>query len=213
MMMLMLSVVVVTCSALDVPISRRGVLGTMLTAATPATMDVSPDPSLKSVARGVVLKNGLRYVDNQVGGGPEPSWGDVLQIGYTQYVRKEDATMEKIDEQKKFLVRHGNGRTIRGLDEGLHTMRIGGTRRIEVPPDLGYTIVGLGPYPEGPRKVRRFSKALDSMGADGAVVFDVTLLSKWKDPADQGFYTDASFSEKQLTLIVGKAQQAIDAIQ
>lgn len=40
---------------------------------------------------------------------------------------------------------------IKGMEEGVHTMREGGKRRIIIPKDLGYTVQGLGPYPAGPR--------------------------------------------------------------
>ena len=58
---------------------------------------------------------------------------------------------------------HGNGRTIRGLDEGVHTMRIGGARRVEVPPQLAYTAPGLGPLPESAAGRRKLDRALDVM--------------------------------------------------
>lgn len=40
---------------------------------------------------------------------------------------------------------------IRGMEEGMHTMRVGGKRRIVIPKELGYSVQGLGPYPAGPR--------------------------------------------------------------
>lgn len=177
-------------------------------AASATTVDVV-DPSKTDEVRGVVLKNGLRYVDKSVGWGNEPRWGDVLRISYVQWVRRSDLSLVKIDEQKSYLVRHGNGRTVRGLDEGLHTMRIGGRRRIEVPPKLGYTIVGLGPIPEGPGQTRRFNNALDKMGDNGAVVFDVQLLESWVDAADIGLYNDSSFSEKEMAFIIMRIQQSV----
>lgn len=41
---------------------------------------------------------------------------------------------------------------IKGMEDGLHSMRVGGTRRIIIPQGLGYTVQGLGPYPADPRK-------------------------------------------------------------
>ncbi len=40
---------------------------------------------------------------------------------------------------------------IKGMEEGMHSMRVGGKRRVIMPQDLGYTIQGLGPYPAEPR--------------------------------------------------------------
>lgn len=191
-------------------LSSASVIGTQGIAASWAdTIDVA-DLSLKKMARGVVLKNGLRYVDETSGTGAEPKWGDVLQISYSQSVRSSDGSFIKIDEHPKYLIRHGNGRTVRGLDEGLHTMRVGGRRRIEIPPKLGYVIVGLGPLPDGPNKMRRFQRALDDMGDSGAIVFDVKLLATWKDGADLGLYEDSSFSQSELSLIVRQAERALN---
>lgn len=36
---------------------------------------------------------------------------------------------------------------LRGMEEGIHNMQIGGKRRIIIPKELGYTVAGLGPYP------------------------------------------------------------------
>lgn len=41
---------------------------------------------------------------------------------------------------------------IKGMEEGLHSMKVGGKRRIIMPQGLGYTVQGLGPYPADPRK-------------------------------------------------------------
>lgn len=40
---------------------------------------------------------------------------------------------------------------IKGMEEGMHSMRVGGKRRVIMPQDLGYTVQGLGPYPAEPR--------------------------------------------------------------
>ncbi|KAJ8604580.1 hypothetical protein CTAYLR_007623 [Chrysophaeum taylorii] len=129
----------------------------------------------------------------------------MLRISYVQFVRVGE-TLEPIDEIDSFIVRHGNGRTIRGLDEGIHTMRVGGVRRVEVPPQLGYNIVGLGPLPEGPLKRRKLAKNLDKPGA--TVVFDVALLETWKDAADLGFYDDSTYTADQMDFILKKAKLA-----
>lgn len=41
---------------------------------------------------------------------------------------------------------------IKGMEEGMHSMRVGGKRRIIMPQGMGYTVQGLGPYPADPRK-------------------------------------------------------------
>jgi len=169
---------------------------------TPAGPAPTPSPGT-----GAVLKNGLRYVDSAIGEGREPRWGDVLIVSYAQYVRPSaGAPLKKIDQQSAYLVHHGNGRTVRGLEEGLHTMRVGGARRIEVPPSLAYTIGGLGPRPEAPWTRKKLDDALDALDESGAVVFDVRLNDAWKDDADLGFWDDNSFSGKDIAFMAEKSE-------
>ena len=93
-------------------------------------------------------------------------------------------------------MKHGNGRLVPGLDEGIHTMKVGGVRRLLIPPKLGYIDVGLGPVPQYPWQRYRLNKLLDEMVAIGAgtIIFEVTLLNVIDDEANQGYYTDDSLT-------------------
>ncbi|KAJ1457288.1 hypothetical protein M885DRAFT_515229 [Pelagophyceae sp. CCMP2097] len=134
-----------------------------------------------------VLRNGLRYKDLSLGGGDELKYGHMLTISYKAFTRATaGAPLEAVDDSDSYLVKHGNGRLIRGLDEGLHTMRVGGTRRIEVPPSLAFTSPGLGPcafrgsgraspgrscfcrIPGNGRKRHNLSEKVDAVQEDGA---------------------------------------------
>ena len=54
------------------------------------------------------------------------------------YYKPMEGKLEKIDtSMEPYLHKHGNGRICRGLDEAIHTMRIGGKRRALVPPNIG----------------------------------------------------------------------------
>ena len=138
----------------------------------PVDTDRVAVPDLPQQPRGLKLKNGLKFTDGTVGPGEKLRWGQVVKIKYVAYTRESgDAPLKRYDAADTYLVRHGNGRDVRGLDEGIHTMRIGGTRRIEVPPALGYTAPGLGPMPESAGGRRTLDKALDDMaGKPGAAV-------------------------------------------
>ena len=173
-------------------------------------------PGAEATSRGRVLKNGLKYVDGVAGAGAAPEWGQVLKIKYTAYTRDGAGKLTKVDAVPTYLVRHGNGRTIRGLDEGIHTMRVGGTRRVEVPLTMGYTAPGLGPLPEGAGQRRRLDRQLTDLEKspeNTAIVFDVGLLDAWDDDADQGFYKDNSFSGKDLTFIAEKANSIAERLK
>ncbi|GMI45788.1 hypothetical protein TrCOL_g9298 [Triparma columacea] len=70
-------------------------------------------------------------------------------------------------------------------------MRVGGRRRVIVPPKLGYALGG-GPVPRGARERRKLNKLIDKMNDEGGgrFVFDVELLGVNEDEGDVGLYDD-----------------------
>lgn len=201
-------------------VGRRAGLGLGLAAACAWPRPGGADPpriSERVTVPGTVSPNalsrgdggGVRVDDETVGAGPAVDWGQVLKVRLSAYTRVgPDGPLRKFMATPAYLVRHGNGRVVRGLDEGLHTMRVGGARRIEAPAALGYTAPGLGPLPVSAGDRRQLSKALDEMdAAGGAVVFDVALLDAWEDDADQGFYRDEEFPDEVLAEIARRAKE------
>uniref|UniRef100_A0A7S4NDU7 peptidylprolyl isomerase n=1 Tax=Odontella aurita TaxID=265563 RepID=A0A7S4NDU7_9STRA len=164
-------------------------------------------------------KSGLKYIELREGSGPTPRYGQLVSISYKAYVKLPDIKgqtqkLDEFDSDRAYLIKHGNGRTIPGLDEGLHTMKIGGKRRIIIPPKLGYVSPGVGPIPEGPLARRKLNSLLDKMieVRGGNVVFDVELRSAMDDEADQGYYEDGSLSPEDFDTLRKNLQQAgIDA--
>ncbi len=160
------------------------------------------DEDLPSVA--FKTKSGLRYYDVRKGDGASPRWGQVAIIQYEGYVRASPFSRlvlfdDTYSRRTPYLVKHGNGRVIRGLDEGLHSMRLGGLRRIVVPLELGYTKTGLGPIPPNALRrkvlVRELGKAEQQQGE---IVYDVELVSVYDDEADLGYYDDLTFDPAYL---------------
>jgi hypothetical protein len=146
-------------------------------------------------------KSGLQYIDITEGSGSSPKYGNFVSIAYTAYIKLPDAKgqsfqLDEFDSDKGYLIKHGNGRTVPGLDEALHTMRVGGKRRVIIPPKLGYTTSGLGPIPVGPYGRWKLNRLIDRMVElrGGNVIFDVEMKSIMEDEADQGYYTDESLS-------------------
>jgi len=151
-------------------------------------------------------KSGLQYIDILEGTGPTPRYGNFVTISYKEYVKLPDikgkqSKFDEVDSESGFLMKHGNGRSVPGLDEGLHTMRIGGRRRIIIPPKLGYVASGLGPIPEGPYGRWKLNRLLDRMVEvkGGNIVFDVELRSIMEDEADQGYYDDKSLTPEEFS--------------
>ncbi len=92
---------------------------------------------------------GLRYADLAEGTGAEAQGGQTVTVHYTGWLtdgRKFDSSR---DRGSPFSFRLGAGQVIRGWDEGVAGMRVGGRRRLEIPPELGYGSRGVGPIPGG----------------------------------------------------------------
>ncbi len=161
-------------------------------------------------------KSGMQYIDIAEGTGPTPKYGNFVSIAYKAYIKLPDAMgksykLDEFDSDRGYLVKHGNGRTVPGLDEGLHTMRVGGKRRVIVPPKLGYVTFGLGPIPVGPYGRWKLNRLIDRMVElkGGNVIFDIEMKSIMEDEADQGYYTDESLSPEDFSTL----RQNIEASQ
>lgn len=160
---------------------------------------------------GFVTKSGLRYFDFKVGSGDRPpAWGDLLTVSYVLYTvspsgDRLDVADSTYARNKRMLIHHGNGQTILGVEEALHGMRVGGRRRVVIPPALGYTSAGLGPVPPRTTKRRALNKALNE--GNGLVVIDLELVSMRADPGDTGLYTDVTPSPAELSALWDKGRE------
>jgi FKBP-type peptidyl-prolyl cis-trans isomerase len=160
----------------------------------------------------VVIKttSGLKYIDLITGTGPSPEYGQLVSVSYTAYIklpsnnRGYNTDPQQFDREDTYLFKHGNGRTIAGLDEGMHTMKVGGRRRILIPPKLGYVDVGLGPIPSLPWNRWTLDRLLDQMVelSSGTIIYEVTLLSVIADELDQGYYQDSSLSPEEFNALI-----------
>ena len=93
--------------------------------------------------RTVTLASGLRYVEMVEGTGDSPRPGNALTVHYTGAL--EDGTgFDTSRDGNPFVFVLGAGEVIPGWDEGFATMRVGGKRKLIVPPDLGYGPAGAG---------------------------------------------------------------------
>jgi FKBP-type peptidyl-prolyl cis-trans isomerase FkpA len=88
--------------------------------------------------------------DLRVGTGAEAMNGDRLSVAYTGWLydpNVQDNKGTQFDSNNNFPFVLGAGEVIRGWDDGVAGMRVGGLRRIVIPPDLGYGSAGRGPIP------------------------------------------------------------------
>ena len=92
--------------------------------------------------------SGLKIIDTQPGTGASPKTGQTCVMHYTGWLY-DNATKGKkfdssVDRNEPFAFKVGVGQVIRGWDEGVSTMKVGGKRTLIIPPELGYGARGAG---------------------------------------------------------------------
>lgn len=88
--------------------------------------------------------SGLSYIDMVVGGGQQPNAGDKVTVHYTGYLTDGKKFDSSVDRGKPFEFVLGVGQVIKGWDEGVASMKVGGKRKLIIPPSLGYGERGAG---------------------------------------------------------------------
>lgn len=104
--------------------------------------------------------SGLQYRDEVVGDGPEARAGQMVSVHYTGTLINGSKFDSSHDRGQPFQFPLGAGRVIRGWDEGVAGMKVGGRRRLVIPPELGYGSRAMGA----------------AIPANSTLVFDVELL-------------------------------------
>jgi peptidylprolyl isomerase len=92
----------------------------------------------------VTTPSGLKYIDIKVGEGAMPQQGQTVIVHYTGTLTDGKKFDSSVDRGQPFTFPLGMGRVIKGWDEGLATMKIGGKRKLTIPPELGYGARGAG---------------------------------------------------------------------
>ena len=89
--------------------------------------------------------SGLSYEDTVVGTGPSPSRGQTCVMHYTGWLWVNGAKGDSsVDRGQQFQFPLGMGLVIKGWDEGVASMRVGGKRTLLIPAALGYGDRGAG---------------------------------------------------------------------
>jgi FKBP-type peptidyl-prolyl cis-trans isomerase len=114
-----------------------------LTAPTPIAWAADGAPGKMSE-----LPSGLKYTDTTVGTGTEATKGKKVSVHYTGWLYNNGVKGAKFDSSldrgQPFGFALGAGQVIRGWDEGVAGMKIGGKRTLIIPPELGYGARGAG---------------------------------------------------------------------
>jgi FKBP-type peptidyl-prolyl cis-trans isomerase len=130
------------------------------TAKKPAAAHPATTGPTRVTGDGVKTASGLQYWDIKVGTGQEAKNGDHVKVHYTGWL----TTGKKFDSSVggapfDFIIGHGD--VIKGWDEGVTGMKIGGKRQLRIPPDLAYGAQG---YP-------------GAIPPNATLIFDIRLVS------------------------------------
>jgi peptidylprolyl isomerase len=86
----------------------------------------------------ITTPSGLKYVEIQEGTGPSPVAGKIVVVHYTGTLENGTKFDSSVDRGQPFRFPIGQGVVIKGWDEGVMSMKVGGKRKLIIPADLGY---------------------------------------------------------------------------
>jgi len=127
--------------------------GSLVLATSDAAVCVTPGPTSRTDAFNVAVpltttQTGLKYGDISVGCGARPRSGQTVTLQYTGWLTNGtqfDSSRRPGRKPIQFVV--GQGLIIPGLEQGVATMRVGGTRRLVIPPALAFGSTPRGTIP------------------------------------------------------------------
>jgi len=114
----------------------------------------------KVTGDGVKTDSGLQYWDIKVGTGQEAKSGDKVKVHYTGWFTSGKKFDSSVDARQPYSFTLGQGNVIKGWDEGVAGMKIGGKRQLRIPPELAYGEKGYK----------------DIIPPNATLIFDVQLL-------------------------------------
>ena len=133
------------------------------TAARKPTRPARPNTTAptKVTGEGVKTASGLQYWDIRLGTGVEAKSGDHVKVHYTGWLTSGKKFDSSVDAGTPFDFTIGKGDVIKGWEEGVTGMKIGGKRQLRIPPQLAYGDKG---YP-------------GVIPANATLIFDIRLLA------------------------------------
>ncbi len=99
----------------------------------------------RAAEKRTATKSGLRHEDIKEGTGPAAAKGDTVEVHYTGWLTNGTKFDSSKDSGEPFRFPLGAGQVIKGWDEGVVGMKVGGVRKLTIPPELGYGQRGAPP--------------------------------------------------------------------
>ena len=131
-----------------VAFSRRGAIAALALIASLGVLPHAASPALAQEGKTMTTPSGLTIADAKVGTGAEAKPGSNCVMHYTGWLYENGAKGTKFDSSldrgEPFEFPLGAGRVIKGWDEGVAGMKVGGKRTLIIPPQLGYGARGAG---------------------------------------------------------------------
>lgn len=100
--------------------------------------------SESSTGKEIVTSSGLQYIDKVEGTGEVAKAGQTVSVHYTGWLTNGTKFDSSVDRGQPFSFPLGAGRVIKGWDEGVQGMKVGGKRTLTIPANLGYGARGAG---------------------------------------------------------------------
>lgn len=110
---------------------------------TPSTMPSTSSP-MKVTGQPTATASGLQYWDIVVGTGATATPGSTVKVHYSGFLTTGQKFDSSRDRGEPFSFPLGQGQVIKGWDEGVAGMKVGGQRQLRIPPQLGYGAEGAG---------------------------------------------------------------------
>ncbi len=131
-----------------------------LAAAASALAQTDNSSPTKVTGKPKTTSSGLQYWDIVVGTGATAVAGKPVKVHYTGWLTNGKKFDSSVDRGQPFVFPLGGGQVIKGWDEGVAGMKVGGKRQLRIPPELGYGARGAG----------------GAIPPNATLIFDVELL-------------------------------------
>src|ERR1035437_9404932 len=109
-----------------------------------STLIAAPAFAAQDATKTITTASGLKYIDVVVGKGASPVAGKQVKVHYTGTLENGKKFDSSLDRKEPFSFLIGLGQVIKGWDEGVMTMKVGGKRKLIIPSALGYGARGAG---------------------------------------------------------------------